>query len=62
MFRIMVKVGKEWKMGIVEYPAMAKAEARVKVMAKVGHKCKIVSNKDVFSPTAKANWAMGIVG
>lgn len=42
MYRLMVKFGKDWKMGINVYPSAEDANKRKSQMEAVGHKVKVV--------------------
>lgn len=57
MYRIMMKVGRKWKMGLVEYSTAEEVLERVIYLESIGHKCKIVNN---VTGEKNANWEIGI--
>lgn len=48
MYRIMLKVRKQWKCGIVDYASYEKATIRMKYLQSIGHVCKIVSLEEIL--------------
>lgn len=55
-FRIMVKVGKTWKMGLNDYDSYDLAAEREKELNNIGIKSKIVSSDLLYSTTKVIAW------
>ena len=57
MYRIMMKAGRTWKMGLVDYKTAEEVMERVIELESIGHKCKVVNN---ITGDKIANWKKGI--
>ena len=49
MYRLQVKVSKDWKWGIVEYDSLEKAEARVDELRAVGIMARVKESRELFN-------------
>ena len=49
MYRLHVKVNKNWRWGLVEYASLEKAEERVAELKAVGITARVRENKDLFN-------------
>lgn len=59
--RLLVKQGRTWKMGIVEYKSKAEAEARQKELKKIGITSKLVHENDIFGGKNRVDWSKGLL-
>ena len=44
MYRLEVKLGRKWKLGLVVYKTLEETNERAKYMRSIGHKVRIIKN------------------
>ena len=49
MYRLQVKVNKNWRWGLVEYASLEQAQARVEELKAVGITARVRENKELFN-------------